>query len=398
MPLQLDASSIAGTIKNRPSDFVVDEIPLYESCGDGEHLYIGVQKTNVSHEELIRSIAREYGVKRGAIGYAGRKDLHAVTSQVLSVHHPSLTPVIPHHIGHIEIKWCSRHSNKLRLGHLLGNRFTIRIRDVDHVHVPLIQQRLQQLSKLGLPNAFGPQRFGILRNNHKLGLALVMEDWDQLIEQLLMGEDVHHKYAKEGDYQRAFDAWSFGQPSERNVLELLAKGKSPRQACMRISKSMQKLWVNALQSKLFNAGLAIRIKKGTWDKLLLGDLAWNHKGGGRTFLVSEDDIDSEDLQLRVASIDVSPSGPMWSAKMRRPTGDVLQHELEVLESFELDELFINKMRLHVEGTRRPLRVPVMNTAITDGIDDHGQFVEVRFELPAGSYATVVIEKLLNVCL
>ena len=90
---------IAGSIKQNVDDFIVEEIPLYEPCGEGEHLYICIQKTNMSHDQLIRSVAAEFGVSIKAVGYAGRKDLRAVTRQSLSVHLPGQKPEITNAVG-----------------------------------------------------------------------------------------------------------------------------------------------------------------------------------------------------------------------------------------------------------------------------------------------------------
>ena len=364
LPVQCEPN-IAGTIKDRPEDFIVDEIPLYEPCGTGEHLYFGVRKTNMSHDALMNTVARAMGVSTRAIGYAGRKDSSATTTQVLSVHIPCEGMEVPTDLGGAEIVWQSRHTNKLRLGHLLGNRFEIRIRGVDTKDVELIQDRLQQLSVTGLPNTFGHQRFGTRKNNHNLGKALLLEDWDLLFQLL-----------DDGD-------------------EEFARGAPPRHACSSIPKPIRRLWVNALQSTIFNAVLQQRVIGETWDKPLVGDLICKHGARGRTFEATAEDIDSEKFQSRVASIEVSPTVPLWGKKMREPTGDVFEQELAVLHTFGLDQVVFCRSNHYGTGARRPLRVPVANTRVSDGIDAHGSFVLVQFSLPAGSYATVVIELLLN---
>jgi tRNA pseudouridine13 synthase len=263
------------------------------------------------------------------------------------------------------------------------------LRDVDESDFPLLQQRLATLHAFGLPNFFGPQRFGNNKNNHLLGMALVKEDWKCLIATLLAGEERHHIFASEGEYKRALDAWPFGQPAERNVLEVLVVEKSPQQACKTISRQLQKLWVNALQSHLFNALLQHRITDGTWNTLLFGDLAWKHDGGGRTFEVTKEELHSDDLLDRVDAFLLSPSGPLWGSKMRLTTGEVHEKEVEVRESFGLDDGHLETMRKFAEGVRRPLRVEVRESKATNGTDEFGEYVQLQFSLPAGSYATVV---------
>ncbi len=380
--------NLTGKIKTLPSDFVVQEIPLYEPCGEGEHLYINVRKTRTSHDECVRQIAKHFDVSKRDVGCAGRKDFHAVTTQMFSVYLRGKKPAVPETIGNAEILGSSFHTNKLRLGHLVGNKFVLRVRGIDEQELPTIQQRLQTLSDCGMPNFFGPQRFGNHANNHELGLHLVKEDWDSLVETLLRGQDPHHVFVNKGEHKRGLDAWPFGQPAERNVLEAIVRGKNSQQACKTISKQLCKLWVNALQSSLFNDVLQERIADETWKTLLEGDLAWKHDGGGRTFAVTEEELLTDDLQTRVDSFSLSPSGPLWGAKMRLPSGNVLAKEIAVWESAGLTDECLECMRKYANGARRALCVQVTESSLRFSCDEHGDFIELKFALPAGSYATV----------
>ena len=357
--------SIAGSIKEHPEDFIVEEIPLYEPCGSGEHVYLSVRKTNLSHDALLSLVARTLNVSTRAIGYAGRKDLYATTTQVLSAHLP-IDVEIPNDFGNVELLWQSRHTNKLRVGHLLGNRFKIRIRGVDTADVGCIRERMVRLSTEGLPNAFGPQRFGNRKNNHHLGKALLMEDWDQMIK-LLAGDD-----------------------------EMLVQRVVQRRSRGAIAKQLRKLWVHALQSKIFNGVLEQRIAEATWNTPLIGDLICKHGARGRTFEATAEDIDSVEFQSRITSVESSPTGPMWGKKMRKPSGDVFDMEMAVLNSFGMTQTQFATTKQYGMGARRPLRVPVENTEVTEGSDERGYFVVAQFDLPAGSYATTLIESLLNV--
>jgi len=382
---------LAGKIKTFPSDFVVQEIPLYEPCGEGEHLYVTIRKTNTSHDECVRQIAKYFSVSKRDVGCAGRKDLHAVATQMFSVYVRGKKPDVPETIGNLEVLSSSFHTNKLRLGHLVGNKFVIRVREIDEQSLPAIQKRLQTLSVCGMPNFFGPQRFGNHGNNHELGLHLVKEDWDGLVSALLCGEERHHVFAREGEYKRALDAWPFGQPAERNVLESIVHGKTSQQACKTIQKQLQKLWVNALQSSLFNDVLQERVSDGTWSTLVEGDLAWKHDGGGRTFEVTEEELKTGDLQARVDSFSLSPSGPLWGAKMRLPAGDVLAKEITVWESTGLGDDCVERMRKFATGARRALCVQVAESSSRFSSDEHGDYIELKFALPSGSYATTLIK-------
>ena len=171
---------------------------------------------------------------------------------------------------------------------------------------------------------------------------------------------------------------------------LLIENSCRQEFCSKISSDC-----TSAAEKTINAVLQQRVIGETWDKPLVGDLICKHGARGRTFEATAEDIDSEEFQSRVASIEVSPSGPLWGKKMREPTGDVFEQELAVLHTFGLDQVVFCRSNHYGTGARRPLRVPVANTRVSDGIDAHGPFVLVKFSLPAGSYATVVIELLLN---
>ena len=385
--------NLAGKIKTFPTDFVVEEVPLYAPSGEGEHLYITVSKTNMSHDECVRQIAKHFNVLKRDVGCAGRKDFHAVTTQLFSVYVRGKKPEVPETIGNIEVLSSSYHGNKLRLGHLVGNKFTLRIREIEENELPEVEKRLFELSQTGMPNFFGPQRFGNYGNNHEIGLALIKEDYDGVVLMLLSGEERHHDFVRAGEFKKALDAWPFGNPAERNVLEALVDGKTAQQACKKIEKPLRKLWVNALQSHLFNETLQARIEDGTWNKLLLGDLAWKHDSGGRTFEITEGELQEKELHARVDLFALSPSGPLWGSKMREPSGNVFAMELQVRELNCLQETHLKSMRTYAQGARRPLRVQVKNSTVLLSSDEHGSFFEMEFALPAGSYATTLIEQI-----
>jgi len=386
--------NLAGKSKTFPTDFVVEEVPLYAPSGEGEHLYVTVRKTNMSHEQCVRQIAKQFNVSKRDVGCAGRKDFRAVTTQMFSVYVRGKKPEVPETIGNLDVLCSSYHGNKLRLGHLIGNEFTLRIREIDVNRLPEVEQRLFELSKTGMPNFFGPQRFGNYGNNHALGLALIKEEYEDLVVKLLCGNERHHDFVRAGELKKAFDAWPFGQPAERNVLEALVYGRSAQQACKKIEKPLRKLWVNALQSHLFNETLQARVEDGTWDKLLLGDLAWKHDGGGRTFEITEEELQEKELLTRVDSFALSASGPLWGSKMREPSGDVLAKELQVRELYSLEEKHFDSMRTYAQGARRPLRVQVEKPTVSLSSDEHGEFFELKFALPSGSYATTLIKQIL----
>ena len=183
--LTADLPGIGGHIKGRPEDFRVEEIPRYRPGGVGEHTYFEIEKVGLSTFEAVRRVARALGVRPRDVGYAGLKDAQAITRQTLSVHGAPPGQVLALNLPRIEVLWAERHTNKLRVGHLRGNRFAIRVRGVGREALEPCRAVLGVLARRGVPNYFGEQRFGMRGNSHLLGRAIVRRDWAGLMDSLL---------------------------------------------------------------------------------------------------------------------------------------------------------------------------------------------------------------------
>jgi tRNA pseudouridine13 synthase len=170
-PLTADLPGIGGRIKVQLDDFEVEEIPQYTPCGEGDHLYLWLEKRDMSGEYLVRQLGKRLNVRPDDIGTAGLKDRHAVTRQWVSV--PKIAEAqLPHAEGDgIRILNVSRHTNKLRPGHLRGNRFRILIRDCTQLE--RIEPIIAHLREQGLPNVYGPQRFGHEGETAENGLRMI---------------------------------------------------------------------------------------------------------------------------------------------------------------------------------------------------------------------------------
>ena len=156
-----------------PEDFVVEEIPLYESTGEGGHTFLWVEKRLRNTEEVARFLARCAGVPPRDVGYAGRKDRSAVTRQSFSV--PGVDPeeALGWSLPGVRVLRAARHRHKLRTGQLAGNRFDIRLRDLSPATIASAQDAAGVLGRLGLPNRFGAQRFGHNGENVGRGCRLL---------------------------------------------------------------------------------------------------------------------------------------------------------------------------------------------------------------------------------
>jgi tRNA pseudouridine13 synthase len=398
------APRVRGVIKERPEDFLVDELPLIEPSGQGEHLHMGIQKSGLTHDEMVRVLARHCGVREGAIGHAGMKDRQAVTRQTVSVHLPGLPdpPVLEH--PSMQVLWTRRHDGKLRPGQLRGNRFSIRVRQTDPLAAPRVLQAMRQLERMGAPNAYGVQRFGHRRNSHVLGALLAEERWEDLLQELAgvsgspfpdSQREARERFAA-GDYVASAPLWARGDFAERAVTRALAEGRSARAAVMSVRGPTRSFWLNAVQSAVFNAVLSARMERGLFDRFIPGDVANLHPGRSLfrvTGAMLARPEECQALALRVAAFECSPTGPMIGATGMPSEEDAAELERRVAAATGVDvERFVASMAAP-EGERRSLRMRVSSAEVESGVDQHGAFVRLAFDLPRGGYATEVLAEI-----
>lgn len=321
--------SARGKIRTVPEDFRVQELPAYPPSGQGEHVFVHFEKTRLTTQQAVERIGSALGVDVRAAGVAGQKDKLAVTTQWASFTGTTPEAARALELPGIRVLEASRHGNKLRTGHLRGNRFELRLRGTTRADV--ISELLAQLSRIGVPNYYGEQRFGIDERNVERALRFVR------------GE--------------------LAPPRDR---------------------FQRKLLFSALQSSLFNAWLAERIERGLFERPVLGDILRKEDTGG--LFVNDDQAAAE---RRMQAWEVSPTGPMFGAEMREPSGEALAHEQAVLAAAGLDlATFARHVKLGA-GTRRSARVrPGAWSACAEE-----DAVLLAFELPAGAYATAVLREI-----
>ena len=400
----LQAAPLVGTIKLRPEDFLVEELPLYDLTGDGEHVHVGIQKIGIRHDELIDIVARHCGVSPRAIGYAGMKDKHSVAQQSLSIHLPGQPDPRPLDHPHVHILWTKRHQAKLRVGQLAGNRFAIRVRNIEPACIPRIHRDLYRLSNSGVPNAFGPQRFGYRLNGHILGRLLVLQDWQGFLDELLGStgtpfpewqhdrRDTFHK----NEFRAAIAHWAQSDVAERAALKALSQGATAKAAVNAIKPQMRDFWMCALQSAIFNCVLDQRLQANTFDQFIAGDLAFLHEGGA-IFKVTQSMLDNAQeaatLQTRLNAFEISPSAPLAGPGVMWGEDCALPLELNAIAHVALTQQHFLDPHFQPSGSRRPLRIALTHPQAEAGVDEHGNFVRVAFDLPKGAYATSVLQEL-----
>jgi tRNA pseudouridine13 synthase len=327
-----DLDAIGGRIGSDPEDFAVDEVPLYAASGQGDHWYVRLWKREATTLDLRSTVAEAAGVAAGDVGYAGMKDKHAVTTQWLSVPVVRARPPeawqLPAAFRLLEV---SRHNNKLRVGHLEGNRFAIRLVELDPRAPERIGPFFERLAAEGVTNFFGAQRFGS------------------------------------------------GQQNLSGALLSLRRGRLGPRAGTR-----GKFLASVIQSEVFNRYAIARSQLGR-SRVLVGDVL--RFRDGRTVFTVED---AEREQTRFDRGELRLTGPMVGPKMKASAGEPRRLELDALGSLGLDEAALGALGRWAPGTRRDLSLwpsELQHESAADGS------LVLRFSLPAGAYASLVIRTL-----
>lgn len=322
--------SISGVIKHQPEDFRVFENLGFEPCGEGEHLFLHIEKTNLTTQDLIEQVAREFSVKPRDIGYSGLKDKVAITQQWLSVH-------LPGQMNSTEIKpstvytllssvW---HNKKIRPGSHQSNSFEVIVRNVMEFSSQA-QQQIGELRQYGMANYFGGQRFGIQQDN----------------------------------VDRAIHAFS----NDRRTRKL--------------SRTKRGLYLSALRSHLFNEVLSRRIEQEHWKQPLAGDV-FMLSGSHSLF----SDTISDEILERFAEQDISSAASLYGEGDRKLAGAALALEDEVFEKNPqiIDCLDKQKIKLQMRSTR------VTVTEFETVYDEQQETLRIKATLPRGSYFTTLLE-------
>ncbi|MBI3927132.1 MAG: tRNA pseudouridine(13) synthase TruD [Armatimonadetes bacterium] len=290
---------VGGRLKAEPEDFELREVPAYEPAGEGPHRYFEITKRDRTTREVVEELAGALGIPPGDIGYAGLKDRRALATQRISLPAAAAGPEagLEKVSGVLAYRSLGCHHNKLRRGHLLGNRFRIRIRDVVAAAPERARAIQESLSRTGWPNFFGQQRFG-----------------------------------------RAADNAAAGR-------EVLRTGR------LRGPRWKRDLLLSAFQSELFNRVLKERIRRGDFLQILPGDLCARLPAGGMFA------VESPQAELpRLKAFEISPTGPIFGYKMRCPQDAAWELERQVLEEEGLSLDSFRPARL--PGSRRRLRLPL----------------------------------------
>lgn len=322
----------SAVLKAIAEDFQVDEVLDIPLAGEGEHLWLWVEKRELNTEEAAKRISRAAGVPLRLISYAGLKDRQALTRQWFSLHLPGkLDPDLSAaESSSLRILKQQRHTRKLQRGAHSANGFTLRLTQLN-ADRDALEQRLQQIAAQGVPNYYGLQRFGY------------------------EGGNIAHArhFAEEKKL-----------PEKRNIRSRL---------------------LSAVRSYLFNQVLAQRVQAGTWNRALPGDLlAFTDS---RSFFFAEQEHCSDP---RLQQLDLHPTGPLWGAGSSTAAGveQALEQTLAQQESVLVEWL----AEAGMTHERRILRLPISGLSWHYPGSD---ILQLEFVLPAGCFATVLVRELVD---
>lgn len=327
LPYYIKNEGTGGEIKEKVENFIVEEIPLYNPSGEGQHLYINITKKGLNSKEVKDKIADIFQSNKKNVGMAGLKDKWAVTTQTFSVDigNSGKGEEAIEEIEGIKVNWFKRHRNKIKKGHTLGNRFKIIISGTDKIEEG--RTICKEIKKKGIPNFYGQQRFSDNDNNIRKA------------EEILNGYQIR-------------DNW------------------------------LKRFLLSSYQSYLFNKYLILRINKGKFGGLLEGDIAKKYDTGG-LFVVEDKERENE----RFRENEISFTGPIYGKEMWWPESEAGKFEEKLLERF-LDKDKLGKLG---RGSRRLGKLMVDDITIKK--EEEGLLV--KFSLPKGSYATIVLREIMK---
>ncbi len=352
----MNHSSINVYFSKNSRDFIVEEVPLYEFSQNGEHLVLKIRKKDMTTWQLVQKISEITGSKTRDIGYAGLKDKDGVTTQYISLYKKYEDNIDKIEDKDIKILQTFYHNNKIRIGHLKGNKFYIKFKKVNPVDARKIENIVKIISKEGMPNYFGYQRFGIEKDNYKIG------------KDILFGKRDIKNRKKRDFFISAYQSHIFNLWLSKRV---------------EISKMFNAFDIKELKNLFIYNETLIRDTKNqsNFFKMLPGDIL-HHYPYGKAF----ECIDIKNEIKRFANKDITITGILPGKKTK-----LAKEEAGIIEKEFISEC--DKVMHIMQGSRR--FAWIFPEIFEFRYKKEEAWFELGFFLPKGSYATVLVEEILH---
>ncbi len=333
---------------NKNSDnFFVEEIPLYPFAHTGEWLMLKIRKKNITTPEMIKKIAKYLNISKNLIGYAGLKDKEGLTIQWISIPRIYRDEINKFQDREIKILKQDLHRNKLKIGHLKGNKFFVRFKKVTPTTAKILFSLIKDIKEYGIPNFYGEQRFGKFGNNFEEGKKII--EGEKFVKNKRLNKLLINAYQS-----KLFNEWLKERIKFSSLFELS-------------------------QNELLNAGFEKELIKFVKSqkhpfKLLKGDVM-THYPLGRLFYLEEDESE------RFLNKEIVPTGLLPGKKAMRAKGFAAEIERK------FDDL------IPAGGDRR--MAWIFPEILEKNYNKNKAWFEMSFVLPKGSYATVLVKILQN---
>lgn len=408
---------IGGVLRVFPKDFIVNELSKTFPVNDkGRFLLVKVTAKNWETNDLIRAFAKKLHISKKRISFAGTKDKRAITTQILCFYRVKKEQISSLSIPDVTCEVMHYTNNRLSLGDLIGNKFTITIRKVSlSITQKDINEIIHQLQALqGFPNFFGVQRFGSIRPvTHKIGRAMVAADFKKAVMIYLTepsdfeAEDAtiaRKKIAKTHDFNQGFQQFPKRLRFEKILMQHLTEQPDDYTGALkRLPGNLLTMFVYAFQSYLFNRMLSQRIKKKIpLNKAVEGDiiLPVTHKEVSiDPISVSLTNIDKVNEQIKKGKAVVSCVLPGSETKYAEGVMGQIQRKIIEDEQVDIRDFIIPEVPTASSyGTHRPLLSPLhdLSTALNhDEYYENYQKVTLSFSLRKGSYATTLLREIMK---
>ncbi len=384
-------------LKQKPYDFIVEELPVIEiSKEKKENAIFILEKQDIDTFEALRLIAKNFHVSLFEIGYAGLKDKHGVTKQYISI--PVKYNITSKIIENIKLEFIGYNNKKIKIGDLKGNRFTITARNIQKGETPGFYSRAKTISEIGVPNYFDSQRFGSVIHNEFIAKYLVQKNYEHSVK-IFLTKYLKSERKKIKDEKRkilanwkSLESINVNNKIFKSVIKEYIKTKSWIKAYKKIPVNLREMFVNAYQSYLWNECIKEALKRIVGKERLYNI---NYNIGSLLFYKKL--IENEIKNIPMYFQTISPLMKFSSKFEEEIIMSILSKENIRLEDLDIENVTGNFFKTR----KREIILKPLGFTISEPETDEINFkenkkrhkIKLSFDLPKGSYATIVTKRI-----